>query len=206
IAQRRNENEQLLRPLSRIMESGTRMATMIDQLLDFTRVRVGEGIPIDPRRSDLGAIMSQAVDELSAAHPSWRVSQQRDGCDTRGVWDADRILQVFSNLVANAGQHGSAEPGVSISFDGSAPDVVSARIHNMGSIPEELLPRLFEPMAGGDRRRSNSRGLGLGLYISREIVRAHGGEIEVATSLLEGTSFTVRLPRVAPGAAEGVQP
>src|SRR5690606_25348246 len=113
-------------------------------------------------------------------------------------WDADRILQVFSNLVANAVQHGDADPGVSVLFDTSEEGVVSVRIHNMGSIPPELLPRLFEPMAGGDRRRSNSRGLGLGLYISREIVRAHGGEIRVETSEAEGTSFTVILPRVAP--------
>jgi signal transduction histidine kinase len=196
---RRSEPGQLEKPLARIIKSGERMATMIDQLLDFTRVRVGAGIPIDPRPCDLCAIMSQAVDELSHAHPSWRFSLQRGRGDTSGVWDADRILQVFSNLAGNAVQHGSEEHGVSVVFDGSSPDAVGVRIHNGGSIPRELLPRLFEPMAGGDRRRTNSRGLGLGLYISREIVKAHGGEIQVATAE-DGTSFTLRLPRVAPGA------
>lgn len=205
MAARRGDQAQLAKPLSRIIKSGERMATMIDQLLDFTRVRVGAGIPIDPRPADLCAIMGQAVDELSDSHPSWRFSIERGPGDTAGVWDADRILQVFSNLVGNAVQHGSEEHGVSVFFDGSSPDVVSVRIHNMGSIPSELLPRLFEPMAGGDRRRTNSRGLGLGLYVSREIMRAHGGEIQVATSAAEGTSFTLRLPRTAP-AAEGARP
>jgi signal transduction histidine kinase len=200
-ARRSDQGGQLEKPLGRIIKSSERMATMIDQLLDFTRVRVGEGIPIDPRASDVVAIMNQAVDELSHAHPSWQFSIHRDaGDDTTGVWDADRILQVFSNLVGNAVQHGSAEQGVSVYFDGSSPEAVSVRIHNMGTIPEELLPRLFEPMAGGDRRRTNSRGLGLGLYISREIVKAHGGEIRVATCATGGTSFTLRLPRVVPGA------
>jgi PAS domain S-box-containing protein len=204
MAARRCDQGQLDKPLARIINSGERMATMIDQLLDFTRVRVGAGIPIDPRASDLCAIMGQAVDELSHAHPTWRFSIQRAG-DTTGVWDTDRILQVLSNLVGNAVQHGSVEHGVSVIFDGSSPDVVSVRIHNMGTIPAELLPRLFEPMAGGDRRRTNSRGLGLGLYISREILRAHGGDVQVASSAAEGTSFTLRLPRVAPG-AEGAGP
>jgi two-component system sensor histidine kinase/response regulator len=152
----------------------------------------------------LCAIMGQAVDELSHAHPGWRFAIQRGPGDTTGVWDADRILQVFSNLVGNAVQHGSAEHGVNVFFDGSSADVVSVRIQNMGTIPSELLPRLFEPMAGGDRRRTNSRGLGLGLYITREILRAHGGEVQVATSDAEGTSFTLRLPRVAPS-AEGAR-
>jgi signal transduction histidine kinase len=205
MAVRRSEQGQLEKPLGRIIKSSERMATMIDQLLDFTRVRVGEGIPIDPSACDLFVIMGQAVDELSHAHPSWRFSVERGPGDTTGIWDADRILQVFSNLVGNAVQHGSAEHGVSVSFDGSAPDQVSVRIHNVGAIPAELLPRLFEPMAGGDRRRSNSRGLGLGLYISREIVRAHGGEIQVATSGTDGTSFSLRLPRLAPG-SEGARP
>jgi signal transduction histidine kinase len=205
MAARRSDQGQLEKPLGRIIKSSERMATMIDQLLDFTRVRVGAGIPIDPRASDVFAIMNQAVDELSHAHPSWHFSIHREAGDTTGVWDADRILQVFSNLVGNAVQHGSAEHGVSVFFDGSSPEAVRVRIHNMGTIPAELLPRLFEPMAGGDRRRTNSRGLGLGLYISREILKAHGGEIQVATCATAGTSFTLRLPRVAPG-AQGARP
>jgi signal transduction histidine kinase len=199
---RRSEGSALHKPLSRIVKSGERMATMIDQLLDFTRVRVGAGIPTDPKPADVCLVMRQAVDELSDTHPDWRFAFERDGGDTTGVWDGDRILQVFSNLVANAVQHGTSEHGVRVRFEGAEPDAVSVRIHNMGVVPPELLPRLFEPMAGGDRRLHNSRGLGLGLYISREIVKAHGGQIRVDTSLEGGTTFTVRLPRVARPAQE----
>jgi PAS domain S-box-containing protein len=185
------------KPLARILQSGERMATMIDQLLDFTRVRVGAGIPIDPKPADVCAVMRQAVDELSDTHPGWRFSFERDAGDMSGMWDSDRILQVFSNLAANAVQHGLSDHGVTVRFEGAEPDAVCVKIHNMGAVPEDLLPHLFEPMAGGDRRLHRSRGLGLGLYISREIVKAHGGELRVETSLEQGTTFSVRLPRVA---------
>jgi len=198
MAVRRSEGGPLEKPLSRIIKSGGRMATMIDQLLDFTRVRVGEGIPLDRQSADLGPLVKQALEELSDAYPSWRFSFEYDASESAGVWDADRIVQVFSNLIANAVQHGTPDPGVSVRIDGSARDAVSVRIHNMGVVPAEILPRLFEPMAGGDRRRDNSRGLGLGLYISREIVNAHGGSIEVETCQRAGTTFTVRLPRAVP--------
>jgi signal transduction histidine kinase len=198
MAVRRSEGGPLEKPLARIIKSGGRMATMIDQLLDFTRVRVGAGIPIDPQPADLAQLVKQAMDELSDAYPDWRFSFETDIEESSGVWDADRIVQVFSNLVANAVQHATPDPGVSVRIEGRAPGAVSVLIHNMGVVPAEVLPRLFEPMAGGDRRRDNSRGLGLGLYISREIVSAHGGTIDVETSAHSGTTFTVRLPRKLP--------
>jgi len=87
-----------------------------------------------------------------------------------------------------------------VGIDASASDSVVVSVHNMGAVPADLLPGLFEPMAVGASRRNPSRGLGLGLYISREIVSAHGGTIDVASSPDAGTTFTVRLPRVALGA------
>jgi len=201
IAQRRNDNTQLHKPLSRILESGTRMATMIDQLLDFTRVRVGDGIPIDPHPADMAQIVLQAVNELKDAYPGVALRVTEAG-DSAGLWDADRVMQAFSNLVANAVQHGDPVHGVSVRVEATELEAVTVRIHNMGEVPAELLPRLFEPMAGGDRRRSNSRGLGLGLYISREIVGAHGGSIAVESSPAGGTTFSVRLPRMMPGVRE----
>jgi signal transduction histidine kinase len=111
------------------------------------------------------------------------------------VWDGDRLSQVFSNLVANALQHGVPEHGVRVRIDGTGGDQVHVQIDNGGVIPAALLPKLFEPMAGGERRRDGSRGLGLGLYIGQEILRAHGGLIEVRSAEPAGTSFTVSLPR-----------
>jgi PAS domain S-box-containing protein len=197
IAERRSSDAQLVRPISRILNSGARMAKMIDHLLDFTRVRVGAGIPIDPRAADVHQIVRQAMDEIADAHPGTRLTLEQVG-DRRDVaWDSDRMLQVLSNLLANAVHHGAPENGVSVRIDCSNADRVSVSIHNMGLVPADVLPRLFEPMAGGDRRRSNSRGIGLGLYISREIAKAHAGSIAVDTSLEAGTKFTVHMPRVA---------
>lgn len=195
IAERRSEGEQLKRPLSRILSSGGRMAKMIDQLLDFTRVRVGDGIPIDARPMDLVPILKQVMDEVGLAHPDWQIRLSHQGGDTLGAWDADRISQVFSNLVANAVQHGVVVQGVTVRVDGNDTSRVSVQVHNGGSIPPGILPHLFEPMAGGDRLREKARGLGLGLYISREIMKAHGGSICIETGGDAGTTFAVVLPR-----------
>lgn len=198
IAMRRAEGDQLVKPLSRILSSGSRMARMIDQLLDFTRVRVGNGFPLDRRPTDLVPILRQVLDELCDAHPTHHFRVEGFDGDALGNWDPDRISQVFSNLVANAVQHGTRERGVAVRIDGSRRDAVCVHIENGGNVPAALLPRMFEPMAGGDRRGEKSQGLGLGLYISREIVRAHGGSIDVATSAA-GTTFSVRLPRGGAG-------
>lgn len=196
IAERRSNDALLARPLARILNSGARMAKMIDHLLDFTRVRVGAGIPIEPHAADAAQIVRQAIDEIVDAHPGSRIGLVQHGV-MHVLWDSDRILQVLSNLLANAVHHGDPAHGVDVSIDASAANQVNISIHNMGAVPAELLPRLFEPMTGGDRRRASSRGIGLGLYISREIAKAHAGSIAVETSLERGTRFIVRLPRVA---------
>ena len=192
----RPEAETLVRPLSRIVTSGDRMARMIDQLLDFTRVRVGQGIPIDPRPLDLVPLVRQVMDELDAMSPEWTLRLEHVG-ETSGSWDADRLAQVFSNLVANAVQHGVAEHGVTVSIDGTAAATVQVEAHNMGAMLPTDVALLFEPMAVGARRRDRSRGLGLGLYITREILKAHGGTIVVRSSASHGTTFCVSLPRIA---------
>lgn len=202
IVLRRSESEQITIPVSRILSSGARMARMIDQLLDFTRVRVGAGIPLDCREVDIVPVLEQVVSELRDAHPACPFALDTGGGDTRGSWDADRVAQVLSNLCANAVQHGVLEHGVNVRVDGTLPDTVLVHIHNRGAIPATLVPRLFEPMAGGDRRRQNSQGLGLGLYISREIVKAHGGRIDLYSSDTAGTTFTVHLPRAASRSSE----
>jgi len=200
IAVMRGEGERLAKPLSRILTSGERMARMIDQLLDLTRVRVGRGIPLDAKRFDIVSMLGQVIDEIDVANPHWTLRLEHSG-DTEGFWDMDRLSQVFSNLVANAVQHGSVEHGVVVRVDGSAQQLVRIDVHNGGKIAETLLPVLFEPLASTERRRDKSHGLGLGLFISREIVRAHAGTIDVRSND-DGTTFTVLLPRSVPAASE----
>lgn len=194
LAIRRGESERLVKPLARILTSGDRMARMIDQLLDFARARVGGGIPIERHRVDLAVLMRQAMDEVAYAHPNWSLKLERVG-DAEGEWDADRLLQVFSNLVANAVQHGELDYGVTVRVDGTDGSKVCVTIHNSGVIPEDVLPKLFEPMSGGTRRRDGSRGLGLGLFITYEVLRAHGGSVTVRSMPDEGTTFSLALSR-----------
>ena len=172
------------------------MGRMIDQLLDFSRARLGVGIPVVARSCDLLPLIKQTIDEVDAAHPEGTIRLEHEG-DLAGCWELDRLAQVFTNLLANALQHGLVEHGVRVRVNGSSRATVSVEVWNMGVIPAELLPtRLFEPLAGGRGPQSGSRGLGLGLFIAREIVAAHGGTIRVSSIETAGTTFTVELPRV----------
>jgi PAS domain S-box-containing protein len=194
VALSQDEGEKLVKPLSRILRSSERMTRMIDQLLDLTRLRLGSGIPLEPRPVELVPVLCQVIDELDDAHPRGSLRLAHDG-DSHGRWDADRLAQVFSNLVANALQHGVPERGVEVRVDGRAADRLSIEVHNMGIIPASLIPKLFEPLVGGDRKPNGAQGLGLGLFISRAIVTAHGGSIEVRSDERSGTTFRVVLPR-----------
>jgi signal transduction histidine kinase len=176
------------------------MTRMIDQLLDFTRARVVGGIEVQPRDVNLADLCGQAIGELELAFPDWRIRCQVVG-DQEGSWDPDRLLQIVSNLLGNAGQHGDAQSGIVVTLDGRRPDTVTLEVRNRGVIPAALLPNLFDPFCGTRHRRDHSRGLGLGLFIVKEIVHAHGGKVEVSSSDEEGTAFTVILPRRAPRSA-----
>lgn len=194
VAQRRDTQGKLARPISRILRSGARMARMIDQLLDFTRVRVGTGIPLQLGSTDLASLIETTIEELEGVHPESSFDLATAG-DTRGNWDADRLCQVFSNLIANATLHGAQSEGVSVRIDASSRDYVSVSVHNGGVIPPELVPRIFEPLGEAGLRGERSSGLGLGLFISREITKAHGGSIDIYSTAEDGTTFVVSLPR-----------
>jgi PAS domain S-box-containing protein len=182
------------KPLGRIVRSGRRMTEMIDQLLDLTRARSGGGIAIRPHETDLAALCKDAVAELELAHPEWNIALGAAG-DERGTWDSSRLMQVVSNLVSNAGQHGTRGAPIRIAIDGTERDHVVMEVRNEGAIPTKLLPHLFDPFRRGGHRRGSAGGLGLGLFIVREIVRAHGGTVHVRSDESDGTTFAVRLPR-----------
>jgi len=176
------------------------MFRMIDQLLDLTRVRSGGGVRIEPRATNLAVLAEQAIGELEVAHPDWTIHRTAGG-DPNGEWDPDRLLQIISNLVANAGQHGRHGGPIAVSVDGGRPDAVDLVVRNQGVIPQDLIPSLFDPLRGAAQRRDHVRGLGLGLFIVKEIVEAHGGTVHAASSADEGTAFTVTLPRRSPRSA-----
>jgi signal transduction histidine kinase len=118
-----------------------------------------------------------------------------------GHWDPDRLLQVISNLVGNAGQHGDRASPILVRLDGGQPDAVRLEVRNQGVIPEAAMPSLFDPLRGSSQPRDHVRGLGLGLFIVKAIVEAHGVRVGVTSSAAEGTAFTVTLPRRSRGSA-----
>jgi signal transduction histidine kinase len=177
----------------RIDRSAQRMGLMIRDILDFARGRLGGGIPLNRQAADLAQLCNEIIDELHAAYPVARIEVRVEG-QLHGSWDRARIEQALSNLVVNAIQHGVGD--VTLTLSGRASDHVAVKVRNGGpAIPAEQLPSLFEAFRRGDR---SPAGLGLGLFIVREIVRAHEGTIDVASSPA-GTIFTMRLPRESPG-------
>jgi signal transduction histidine kinase len=193
ILERRAESDGTLNAARRITTSGERMARMIDQLLDFTRARVGEGIGLNRGEMALDVLCRQIVAELADAHPGRRIELELSR-DLHGVWDSDRLAQVISNLVGNACQHGTPDGSVRVELATLPNGSACLTVVNPGEIAPSLLSVLFDPFRGTKERSDGSNGLGLGLFITREIVLAHGGEIEVH-SARGSTRFEVRLPR-----------
>lgn len=189
------EGDRIEKTTTRILASTERMGRMVRQLLDLTRIRLAGGMPLELRRVDLEQVCRRVIDELEGAIPDASIHLEVTG-DTTGAWDGDRLLQVVSNLVANAVQHAPEKQGIRIGLTGTE-EAVELTVHNVGVIPEELLEAVFEPFRRA-RMGVRHEGLGLGLFITKHIVEAHGGSIEVASSEAEGTIFTVRLPRKPP--------
>lgn len=185
--------------VTRMRNSAERMSRMVSDLLDLTRTRLGAGIPITPTPVELTSVCQQTLAELEAAYPDCQLHFESSG-DLQGEWDADRLVQVVSNLVSNALQYGREDAPVSVVARAQGDEVVLS-VHNSGDpIDERALKRIFEPMVRqgtqGDTR--NGSGLGLGLFIARKIVASHGGTIGVTSTAEGGTTFTVKLPRHAP--------
>jgi signal transduction histidine kinase len=176
------------RLVERINRSASRMTMMIRDILDYTRGCLGGGIPLKRQPTDLAALSRAVVDEIRAGHPAARIEVDTAGKLT-GDWDPARIEQALSNLVTNAVQHGGPEVRL-VASDGGGDVVVTVR--NGGTpIPEAQIAGLFDAFKKG---KDNPAGLGLGLFIVREIAHAHQGSVDV-TSSAEGTVFTFRLPR-----------
>lgn len=189
-----NFDERQRQALQRVSSATRRMARMIDDLLDFTRARLGGGFPIDLDTCDLASLCRQVADDVMAARSHATVEVVSTGCSI-GQWDIERLTQVVTNLVSNALDHGEPGRPVLVHVEGDG-DPVRLHVENAGPpIPKEVLPHIFDAFRrAGVESRERSDGLGLGLFIVRQIVQAHDGTIAV-TSTGGVTRFTVDLPR-----------
>lgn len=187
----------------RIFNSSKRMDTIVRDLLDFSTTHLGDGIPVDPHTVDLGEICLGVVEEARTFHPDRKIDLVVEG-DVSGAWDGARISQAFSNLISNAVQHGRPDSAIGISLRGF-PDAVSYEVRNEAEpIPPAKLRTLFDPVKrfairpANERVASSTQNLGLGLYVVKQIVAAHDGEVSVRSNEHDGVVFSARLPRLQP--------
>lgn len=187
-----NAGTEVSEAAARLINSGSRMRALLDDLLDFNRTTLGVGIKVRPAEIESAAVLTDELNLLRAAHPSRPIELTIAG-DTRGVWDGMRLRQVLNNLVVNALKYGDPATAVQIVVRGEEKQL-RLEVANRGpAIPRASLESIFDPLR---RQVSNDDvdGLGLGLYIAREIVKAHHGEIHAHCDG-ERTVFTVLLPR-----------
>ena len=179
----------------RIIRSGKRMSKLLDDLLDYSRTSLGMGIRIARTEGDLQAALNEEVDLLRTVLPDVAITFKADGL-TKGPFDISRVREALSNLVINAAKYGAAGADIIVTLIGNA-EQVEIVVRNEGpTLSSGSLKSLFEPLnrGGSPAAIGEDTSLGLGLFIVREIAKAHGGEV-TASSADESTSFTMRLPK-----------
>lgn len=189
-----------LKVAAQVLKSTQRVTEIVSDLLDYSTSHLGGGIPVTLEPYDLSAECRSVVQEMQLFHPE-RVFRDLIGKHICVNWDRARISQAVSNLMANAVQHGGdcSVIEVAVSVEG---DQVTISVHNDGAaIAPASLRAMFDPArsfaikSNAERSTSQTKNLGLGLYITNEIVLAHGGDIEVMSTAAAGTTVTVRIAR-----------
>ena len=201
-----NERQAMLN--TNVLEGARRMSGLIDNLLDVTRARFGSGLPVIRAMMNMGFVARQVVDEVRVVHPGRAIELAMSG-GLMGEWDKARIGQVFSNLLGNAIQYGFQGSPIRVELRGAA-GAVTLTVGNQGvPIPPEKMDMIFDPLTRGlpdGHSLPASGNLGLGLFITKEVVVAHGGTIEVTSSEADGTVFTAYFPQSTPvPAAQGMR-
>lgn len=191
-----NERQKML--LTYIINCSENAMELTNYLLDLTRVRLGSGLPINTTTMNMEFIARQLVDEMHLKHPNRHFNLKVQG-STNGEWDKQRIKQIFSNLLNNALQYSSPDSPITVKIEG-LPEETLLSIHNYGApIPSDCVENLFKPLTRREddnyNNQTGSANLGLGLYITKQIVDAHKGTINVISSEQEGTTFVIKLPR-----------
>jgi signal transduction histidine kinase len=181
-----------------IVNSAKRIEDIIELIVDFSRAQADGSMPLHPAPCSLARVVRDVIEETRVRHPLAQLNLDiEEGIE--GEWDAGRIGQLLSNLMQNALTYGSRQEGVTVKL-AATPEFVELSVNNKGRLiaPADR-ERIFEPRSRG-RREDEQRapeGLGLGLYICREIAKAHGGTLSLRSDAESGTTFTARLPYTA---------
>ncbi|MEP2722577.1 GAF domain-containing sensor histidine kinase [Roseibium sp.] len=169
----------------------SRMAGLIDNVMDFARGRLGGGLTLDRSSKSIADTLLQVVSELQTSHPDRAIVTE---VRTEEMVEADhgRLAQIFSNLIGNALMHGDPCQAISVMLDVEDGVLVFQSINKGDPIPQDAMGKLFLPFSRGEMR-SSLQGLGLGLYICSQIAVAHGGSLK-ADSADRETTFTFKMP------------
>jgi signal transduction histidine kinase len=190
---RRAEDPVRVRELAhRVKESAKRMSTLIDDVLDFTRTRLGEAIGVKMVEVDLSEALASVIEESRFGNPE-RMIVGRIASPLIATCDVGRIQQVVSNLIANAVAHGAATSAIEVNARMLGTDLVMSVWNDGDPIPADTMAKMFSPFWRNTTSR-NRQGLGLGLHICNEIVASHHGTFSAKSSATEGTTFTVVIP------------
>lgn len=179
------------------LESADRISSLVDNLLDVTRARLGGGLRIVCAPMDAVFVARQIIDEIRVVHPD-RVINLDTPEEAKCEWDKARIGQLFSNMVSNAIQYSFKDTPIWISIKNNSDSIIISFNNDGLPIPPDKINILFDPLTRVSEDSSDQpikNNLGLGLFITQEIVQAHEGKISVSSSELEGTLFTVKIPR-----------
>jgi signal transduction histidine kinase len=190
-----NAGEKVSVAAARLIRSGASMRALLDDLVDFNRMNLGLGLNVAPSYVDLAEPVADELEQIQGAHPDRRIALAVSG-DLTGWWDGRRLQQLLRNLVVNALRHGAPESDVRVVLNGADADVTLAVINSGTPVDPAVLSRLSDPLWRGAPQggKASRTGLGLGLFIVREIARGHGGDVTVCSEGGE-TAFTIRLPR-----------
>ena len=193
IVHRRGHEDAIQKAGLRIKSSSSRMARTIDHLLNFSRVRTGIA-SIVPKPADLGTVCAAVVAEISDVKPEVCIQMQCDG-DLTGVFDADRMTQVFSNLLGTALEHADPQRPIKLRLDGSHKDRLNVHLNFPNVLSDALQAELFEPLLGGTNKDPTRPALGAALVIVDQGISAHGGSVVARSNEAEGTVMEFLIPR-----------
>lgn len=191
-----NAGAEVSEAASVLIRAGNSMKILLDDMVDFKRTMLGLGLNIALADIDLATVLADELDLLRRAHPDRQLELKVVG-DAHGRWDGPRLQQVLRNLVSNAIKYGTPDAPVRTVIVGNETDVRFEVTNSGPTIDQSALAQIFDPLKRGSAAgpgHAADGGLGLGLFIVREVARAHGGEVDVRST--DGvTVFEVRLPR-----------